>query len=517
MAGTLAPTQDPAYSLPRRPRRRRSDAIAESTTMVMTSLMNLGRLQLRTRIGRPALREPRSAHLVGICGSGMKALAELLTGLGWQVSGSDLQTPGVAIQALQARGLRIHHGHHAQFVPPNTDVVVHSPAVSAANPELRHAARLQIPRLTYSEMLGQLMRERTGVCIAGTHGKSTTTAMVASVLRDAGMSPSAAIGAELRTTGQSGWAGESDLFVVESCEYRRSFLDLQPKFAAILGIETDHFDCYASLDQTVDAFREFAACVAADGVLLVRGDCVSSLAAARMAKARVATFSELPGSDWRAADWRDTPDGGRFRIFHRGDFFAEITLSIPGRHHQMNALAAAALCHHAGASAAQIRDGLLQFSGIKRRFEPVGSWRGITMVDDYAHHPTAVAATLSTARRRFGKRRIWCAFQPHQVSRTEALMGDFAGSFVDADRVLIAPVFAARESDNASSVHASHELARRICAQDTAARFCSSLDRIVATLDDEARPGDVLLTLGAGDIDRVHHEFTGRLQRYHPE
>ena len=457
-----------------------------------------------------------SAHLVGICGAGMKALSEMLTGLGWSVSGSDLVGPTTTIRAMRQRGLRVHRGHHDRFVPRGVDVVVHSPAVGRDNPEIQLAERLKIPVLSYSEMLGRLMQSRVGVSIAGTHGKSTTTAMVASVLADSGLSPSAVFGAELSGRDVGGWAGDGDLFVVEGCEYRRSFLDFSPRYACILGIEPDHFDYFADLDDTVDAFAEFASQVAADGLLLVNRDCAAAMKAGTHARAQVVTLSQQGEADWWAADMRNTRWGTRFRVFRHSDFFAEIELPLPGRHNVANALAAIAMSYHVGASAECIRDSLWNFAGVRRRFEHIGSWRGMTLIDDYAHHPTAVRATIRTAREQFGRRRIWCAFQPHQVSRTKTLMLDFAESFEQADEVLIAPTFAARETIADEHETTSGELALRIAAGGQKARFCHSLDQIVTTLDDEARPGDVLITMGAGDIDQVHHEFTRRIQRNHP-
>lgn len=454
-----------------------------------------------------------SAYLVGMCGSGMKALAELLSGLGWDVSGSDLQLSSDVERSLARRGMRVHQGHHDRFLPRNVDVLVYSPAVPPSNPERQLATRLKIPHLSYSEMLGHLMRDRTGVAIAGTHGKSTTTAMAATIMSNLEHSASSVIGAELCANGQSGWAGSGELFVVESCEYQQSFLQLHPQFAAILSVEPDHFDCYSDFDQTKAAFAQFAGQVASDGLLLVGGDCEAARETAKSASAKVVTFSLNHGADWWAADLRKTEAGTRFRVFFRGDFVTEISLSIPGGHNVQNALAAVAISHHAGVSTDIIRESLCEFQGIRRRYERVGSWRGMTLIDDYAHHPTAVAATLETARKEFSQRRIWCAFQPHQVSRTRALMQPFAESFREADEILIAPVFAARENLDNEPENAAAELASRISAGNRPARFCPSLDQIIATLEDEARPGDVLITMGAGDIDRVHHEFTRRLQR----
>jgi len=463
---------------------------------------------------KPVLtRLPHTAHLVGVCGSGMRALAELLTDLGCRVSGSDLQRPSGTLAAMQKRGLRVHRGHCDRFLANDAEVLVYSPAVGPNNPERQQARRLNIAQMSYSEMLGFLMRDRIGVSIAGTHGKSTTTAMTATILCDAGTGPSVVVGAELCGRGASGWAGSGSLFVVESCEYKRSFLDLHPRYAAILGIEPDHFDCYPTLADSADAFGNFAAQVAEDGMLLVRADCRAAVQSAASASCPIATFSCDAEADWRATDLRPAGRGTRFRVFHKGLFIAELSLQVAGMHNVQNALAATALCHSIGVSPGEIRESLAGFGGVKRRYEQVGSWRGVTLIDDYAHHPTAVRATLETARAQFGQRRIWCAFQPHQDSRTAALMGDFALSFSPADEILVAPTYAARESLAAEDTAA--ELAERIKSANSRGRYCPSLDRIVATLEDEARPGDVLITMGAGDIDRVHHEFTRRLQRHH--
>jgi UDP-N-acetylmuramate--alanine ligase len=480
-------------------------------------------VQLPASYADRRLRSPRrceslpyqSAHLVGICGSGMQALAEMLVGLGCQVSGSDLQPASPVIDLMRSRGLRIHQGHNDQFLPPHVDVLVYSPAVGPTNPERQEAARLNIPQLSFSQMLGRLMEDRVGVSIAGTHGKSTTTALTASILDYAGLAPSAVVGAELLDRGVSGWAGTGDVFVVESCEYQRSFLDLQPTHAAVLAVEPDHFDYYGDFAQAETAFAEFVDQIPPEGSLLINGDCPASLKLARHSSARVATFSRNATGDWWAADLRRTDTGTRFRVFHRGQYFSEFLLQIPGRHNVMNALAAIALSYDTGASVADIRECLPEFRGIRRRFEYVGSWRGITLVDDYAHHPTAVRATLGTAREQFGRRRIWCAFQPHQVSRTLALLDEFAASFREADEILVSPIHAARENLHDEPETVARRLVDRLVANGCRARFRLSLDQMVATLEDEALPGDVLMTMGAGNIDRVHHEFTRRLQRNH--
>ena len=484
-------------------------------------------------------RGPLSAHLVGVCGAGMKALAELLAGLGWRLSGSDLAPATAAVEGLMRRGLMFHQGHLAEHVPCDVECVVYSPAIPAENVERIEAARRGVPLFSYSQMVGRVMESRAGVCIAGTHGKSTTTAMVGWVLSHAGCEPSVLVGAELgggwrreteeespltltlspegggegtreesqliafARTHRSGWAGSGELFVVESCEFERSFLDFSPRFAAILSVELDHFDCFADLPSLVQAFGQFARRVSSEGVLLVRGDCEAALESVRDVAARGVTFGVGSPCEWQADAIRHAVEGVRFRVVCRGETWGEVELKLHGEHNVLNALAAAALCAEIGLTAGEVAVGLRSFPGIRRRFEVVGERNGITVISDYAHHPTAVAATLKTAREVFGSRRIWCAFQPHQVSRTLALMDDFASSFVDADEVLIVPVFAARERVHDEPVLASQELVRRINSRGVSARFVESLDRIKATLDHAARPGDVLILMGAGDIDRA--------------
>jgi UDP-N-acetylmuramate--alanine ligase len=456
-----------------------------------------------------------SAHLVGVCGSGMKALAELLTTSGWTVSGSDSNATSNVAAALAKRGLRIHAGHHQGFLNRTADVLVYSPAVGPENAERVEAHRRGIPQFTYSQMVGLLMQGHAGVCIAGTHGKSTTTAMTAWILDSAGLAPSVVIGAELRGSHASGWHGAGSHFVVESCEFQRSFLDLSPQYAAILGIEPDHFDCYPQFDELLAAFSEFARKVPASGRLLVQAGVEAATAACLAASAPVETFAVEAPADWQARDLRRAGGGTRFRAFHHGDFFAEILLPLPGVHNVANALAAAALAHSAGASSAAIREGLEQFPGICRRFELVGSWRGVTLIDDYAHHPTAVAAVLATARQEFPGRRLWCVFQPHQVSRTRALFHDFSKSLAAADQVLLVPVFAARETVHDEPLEISRELAKSVMAAGGRAQAVDALDQALRTLEDELLPGDVLITIGAGDIGKVHHAFIRRLHRHH--
>ena len=456
---------------------------------------------------------PRSAHLVGVCGSGMKALAELLLDRKWTLSGSDLQQPSSSIAKLIDEGLVFHQGHAAENLPASAARLVYSPAIPSHNVEREEAARRGIPACSYSQMVGELMRDSRGVCIAGTHGKSTTTAMTAWILDAAGRLGAGVVGAEIRETGRNGWSGDGDLFVAESCEFSHSFLDFHPQFTAVLGIEPDHFDCYPATEMLDDAFRAFADLIPDEGVLLSNADCprTSSISASSSTLAKRVTFGMDASAIWSAKNVIEHDLGQTWTLANRGEPVGEMGIPLLGRHNLINALAAAALCREIGIPFETISRALSTFRGIRRRLEFVGDWNGISFVDDYAHHPTAVKVTLQTLRNHFGSRRMRCVFQPHQVLRTTTLMQEFASSFVDADEVLIAPVFAARESVSGENARVTEELATRIVSNGVPAEAFASLDQIVSTLEDASRPGDVIVTMGAGDIDRIYHEFTRRL------
>ena len=460
----------------------------------------------------------QSAHLVGVCGAGMKALTELLLDLDWQLSGSDLLPPTVSIQKCIDRGLIFHQGHAADNVPVTTDQVIYSPAVATSNPERQEALRRRCPQFSYGQLVGRLMAMSTGVCIAGTHGKSTTTAMTVRVLEAAGRLSGVVVGAELCDDYRSGWIGTGDLFVAESCEFQGTFLEFQPKFSAILGIEPDHFDCYPDTESLESAFQQHAEGIVDGGLLLINTDCAVSrrVSATATTTARRVSFGLGPQANWSAENCRATTAGQHFTLTHDNQPLIEIELKVSGRHNVMNALAAAALCAEIGVDPPVIREQLARFPGIRRRFEYVGEWSGVTFIDDYAHHPTAVQVTLQTLRNLVGNRRILCVFQPHQVLRTTTLMDEFSASFANADQVWLAPVFAAREPADDRPRLVSEELGKRIAARGVPARAFASLDQIVITLEDATRPGDVIVTMGAGDIDRIHHEFTRRVQSDSP-
>ena len=444
---------------------------------------------------------PRRAHLIGIAGNGMRALADVLVGWGWTVGGSDLD-PSPA-KHLIAAGASLFQGHAAEHLPPDAELVVYSDAVPPDNPELRLAVERGVEMLSYFQMLGRLGLGRNLSAVAGTHGKSTTTAMTAHLLVQAGLDPTVVCGATPLGAVSGGRAGSSNMMLVEACEYRANFLHLRPRQAVILGIEPDHFDCYGSLDELEAAFGRFAASVPADGLLLARHDCPSTRRAAAQAGCRVETFGLSPDADWSARTLAEQQGRFRFELWRGGSRFCEVRLQVPGRHNVVNALAAAALACENGLSASRIAAGLGDFPGLHRRMELLGERRGVTLIDDYAHHPTEVRAALEAARKMFPGRRLWCVFQPHQASRTERLLDELAESLQNADKLLVADIFRAREGYDRSGGVTSVDLAQKAAAGSVEVLPGHTNREITETLETQLSPGDVLITLGAGDVSNL--------------
>ncbi len=457
------------------------------------------------------VRGVQRAHLIGIAGAGMRSLCEILLSWGWELSGSDLVTSPA--RSLAARGVRVRQGHSAGHLPPGTDLVIHSDAIPPENPELRQAARRGIPTVTYFQMLGRLISDRHGLAVAGTHGKSTTTAMAADLLVGAGLDPTVVFGATRLGRSSGGRAGRGELMLVEACEYRANFLHLNPRQAVILGIEPDHFDCYGSLEQLERAFGRFAGSVPEDGLLLIRQGCQSTERAAAGARCRVETFGFSPRADWSAHDLNDRRGRYGFGVFRHGRPLGGVRLRVPGKHNVLNALAAAALAWHNGVSPEQIAWGLGRFGGLARRLEVLGSWRGVLLVDDYAHHPTEVIAALGTVRRMYPGRRVWCVFQPHQASRTKHLLDELAASLNNADKVVVCEIFRAREPGPAGGEVTAADLAEQIRALRGDVADVHADAGILALLEGSLQPGDVLITMGAGDIRKICDGLFGRLRK----
>lgn len=460
---------------------------------------------------RPAKTQYKSYHFVGIGGCGMSALAEVLVHKGHKVSGTDMQ-PSEVLYRLTEQGIRVRVNHSVEAIPDKVDCVVISAAVKETNPELQWARQHGVKVMKYAELLGELSGQFKTLAIAGTHGKSTTSGWVAYLLDRAGRSPNFVVGADVRQLGGGSGTGSGGHLVVEACEFDRSFLSLQPTVAAILNIEADHLDYYKDIDDIVDAFGEFASRVGEKGWLIVNSDDPRTPQAIKGRNLRVKTFGLRNPSDWRADNLHYESGHGCFDLVHQGEWIGRVKLSLAGEHNVANALAAAALARKAGLKDEEILAGLASFEGVGRRMMFKAQVRGATVVDDYGHHPTEIRTTLAAIRAKYQPRKLWCIFQPHQHSRTRFFLDDFALSFAAADVVLFPDIYFVRDSETLRREVNAEQLADKVCQQGGQAIYLGEFARIVEHLGREVQPGDVVVTMGAGDIWKVADEFIRRFK-----
>jgi len=445
----------------------------------------------------------RCIHFIGVGGCGMSGIAEFVLTEGGRVSGSDLNA-SAATDRLARLGATVCVGHDAANLPAETDLVVYSAAIKEGNPERVEAGRRGLPAVKYAEFLGRLMTLRDGIAVAGTHGKSTTTAMLAWILSEAGLDPSFVIGADVPQLGGCGSrVGAGRHLVVEACEYDRSFLNLSPRAATILNIEMDHLDYYSDLADIRSAFADLAARVHPDGLLVINGTDLGRREVVAKAASAVETFGVGGEWDWHAEHLET--DRGRFAfdVYRRGALYGSMRLAIPGRHHVFNALAATALAAWAGATPEAIRDALARFTGVMRRMEVLGNAAGVTVVDDYAHHPTEILVTLKAAKERFAPKRLWVVFQPHQHSRTRFLLKDFAWALTVADKTIVPDIYFVRDSEQERQAVRSQDLVDEIQQLGADALYLAQFDSIRRYLVESLGPGDVLMTMGAGSVWRL--------------
>jgi len=445
-------------------------------------------------------REKR-VHFIGIGGAGLSAIARVVMEQGVEISGSDLVLSPVA-KALARDGARVFAGHRAENVA-GAELIVVSSAVPASNVEVQAARTAGIPVLERPEFLGQMMDGQVGVAVAGTHGKTTTTAMLASILLEAGRDPTFVVGGVIAGLETNARAGEGSLFVIEADEYDRTFLSLRPKVAIVTNVEHDHPDCYPTFADFRAAFEEFVALVPREGLLVICWDdpVARELGERRRAAGAAVTFFGLgEGAEWRAEEVRPNFAGGvDFLATHEGQMLGLVRLRQPGEHNASNAMAALAVADFFDVLFRVARSALTEFRGVGRRFQVKGEAGGVIVIDDYAHHPTEIRATLRAARGRFPHQSLWVVWQPHTYSRTVELLEEFAQGFGVADRVIVLPIYAAREIDTLGV--SSADVVAAMAHPDV--RCAGSLDEALVWLGTEVRPGDVVLTLGAGDGDRV--------------
>ncbi len=448
-------------------------------------------------------------HFTGIGGIGMSGIAEVLLNLGYRISGSDLRLTPIT-ERLSAMGAEIHEGHHAENVGTANAIVVSS-AVDAHNPEVEEARRLGIPVIPRGELLAELMRLKYGIAIAGSHGKTTTTSMVATILSETGLDPTVVVGGRVGTMGGSNARiGRSDFLVVESDESDGSFLKLSPILAVVTNIDREHLDHYADIEEIRAAFRDFVNKVPFYGVAILCLDDENVQRILPSINRRTLTYGTSAQVDLAISDANCGPSSSDFRLRLRGEDLGRFELKVPGFHNVLNASAAIAIALELEVQPDRIREALTTYAGVDRRFQNRGTAREITVIDDYGHHPTEIRATLAAAKL-CESRRVLAIFQPHRYTRTKALMDEFARSFNQADAVYLLDIYAASEQPMEDVTAAA--LASRMRAYGhRSVNFVGSIDNAVESVLNDAEPGDLVMTLGAGNVWQAGDKILERLR-----
>ena len=448
---------------------------------------------------------PCHVHFIGIGGISMSGLAEILMKEGFTVSGSDNKESSLT-DHLTDKGAVIFYGHKASNIIDGINVVVYTAAIHEDNEEFMEAKRQGLPMLSRAELLGQLMTNYdTPIAVSGTHGKTTTTSMLSHIFLAGDMDPTISVGGILKAIHGNIRVGSSGLFVTEACEYTNSFLHFFPKISVILNIDADHLDFFKDLDDIRHSFRLFAELLPEDGTLVINGDIENLSYITDGLACRVVTFGREASLDYSASDIQyDEQGNASFDLIRHGIPSGHVTLSVGGEHNVYNALSAIAVADLLGVSAETIQEGLLSFHGTDRRFEYKGEFNGITVIDDYAHHPTEIEATLKSAAH-YPHRELWCIFQPHTYTRTKALFDEFAQALSHTDHLILADIYAARETDTLGI--SSEQLARAAASYGCDAIYLPSFDEIEKYVRDHCQSGDLLITMGAGDVVNIGEDL----------
>jgi UDP-N-acetylmuramate--alanine ligase len=440
------------------------------------------------------LSRPRRLHLLGIGGSGMAPFAMLLKAQGHEVSGADAADSG-RLDHLREAGIAILTGRRESIVPPGLDAVIHSAAIPADAPALVQARAEGKPVIKYARAVGLFSSNRRTCAVAGTHGKTTTTAMLAHTMRSAGLDPNYIIGGHVPQLAGEG-LGRSPWFAVEACEYDRSFLHLTPEVAIVTNLEAEHLDYYRDIIEICAAFRTFAQRVT--DVLVLHESLRETIGRAGGVRAKVVTFGTSPDADLRILPGERTTGG---RSFYVGK--DEYRVGMPGWHNALNAAAVLTVARELGLDHAAVKRGLATFNGVGRRLQVVGKVRNIAVIDDYAHHPTEVVAGLNALRDEYAPRRLWCVFQPHQYSRLRRFLDEFAQALSGADRIVVPDVFAARDTSEDRGAVRATDLVEAVNTRGGDAVHITDFGSIVDFVRTQAKPGDVVVTMGAGNVGDV--------------
>ncbi|SDN61244.1 UDP-N-acetylmuramate--L-alanine ligase [Desulfonauticus submarinus] len=441
-------------------------------------------------------------HMIGIGGSGMCGIAEVLLNLGYKVSGSDL-VEGASVKRLRALGAKIYIGHKESNIQ-KAQVVVKSTAVKDNNPEIKAAQKKKIPIIPRAEMLAELMRLKTGIAVAGTHGKTTTTSFLGTIFKEAGLDPTVIIGGRLNAFGSNAVLGKGEYFIAEADESDGSFLCLFPIMNVVTNIDADHLDFYPNLEAIKKAFLRFMNAVPFYGLNVVCGDDPNIRELISKIKRPVLTYGFGPDNDLQAKI-NECDRGSCFEVFWKNKRLGEVCLPHPGEHNILNALAAIGISLEVGIPEQKIFKGLSRFQGVGRRFEIKGEKNNIVVVDDYGHHPTEIEATLKTARQCYPKRRIVVLFQPHRFTRTKALFGEFCQVLQGADLLLLTEIYPASEKPIPGI--SGFTLAQGIKQMGKDVLFFENFEQVREQLKDILKPGDLFLTLGAGSVYKVGEYF----------
>jgi len=453
----------------------------------------------------------KKIHFVGIGGIGMSGIAEILIDQGFRVSGSDRALSEVT-EHLQSLGATIYEGHKAENLAADVDTLVYSSAVASENPELAEAERRKIPKVRRAEMLSEVMRLKYGIGIAGTHGKTTTTSMVSLVLLEGGLDPTVIVGGKLSGLGgTNARLGKGDFIVVEADEFDRSFLSITPTIAVLTTLETDHLDCYRDLEDIKGAFIQFANKVPFYGFIVL---CLDEPALQdimpQISRKKLLTYGLTPQADIQAIEIHHKENTSTFTVARSFEDLGQITLQIPGKHNIQNALAAIAVGLQLGVPFSKVKAGIEKFTGVYRRWEKKGEFNGISVYDDYAHHPTECRATLSGVKSGW-RRRVVCVFQPHLYSRTRDFYEEFGKAFLLADVLVLTDVYPAREEPiQGVTGELIANAAKQFGHKDV--HYIQDKKQLPEYLKKNTRPGDIVITMGAGDIWKFGEEFLEQLK-----
>ncbi len=452
--------------------------------------------------------KPIKVHFMGIGGISMSGLAEILLDRGFTITGSDNHETAIT-DHLQAQGVEIHYTQCADNITDDIDLVVYTAAIHPDNPEFVAAQQMGLPMMDRAELLGQIMNHyNNSVAVSGTHGKTTTTSMISHIMLATQCDPTISVGGILKAIHGNIRIGQSDYFITEACEYTNSFLKFNPKIEVILNIEEDHMDFFKDLDDIRHSFKEFTYNLPKDGTLIINGDIEHLEYFTEDLGCNILTFGLDASNDYSAANIEfDEMAHGTFDLFIRGEFIRRMHLNVTGLHNVTNALASVASAMELNIPLDDIEQGLLNYDGTDRRFEYKGMFNNVTIIDDYAHHPTEIAATLNTAKK-YPHKDVWCVFQPHTYSRTKAFLPEFAKALALADKVVLADIYAAREADP-GDVH-SKDIQKLIIEHGTQAWHFPTFDEIQQFLLQNCKAGDVVITMGAGDVVKIGENLLKR-------